>query len=255
MTAALTIDRAGYFDRLAEVESAHWWSLGMWRLAACWLEAALRSRSGLAALDVGCGTGLTAVRLARLEPIGSVVGLDPSPHALAHARERHPFSLVRASAIDLPLEAGRFDVVTCFDVFQHLPPGGDLRAAREIGRVLRPGGVAVVRTTARARGLRGAEGGYAPGELVAVLQAAGLAVERSSYANCLPALAQEVRGRLRRDPRGGHPAGAGLTIRLPHPRINRLMHAVASAEAALAGRLAVPLPYGHSTLVLARRSA
>src|SRR6185437_6542930 len=92
MTAALTIDRAGYFDRLAEVESAHWWSLGMWRLAAHWLEAALRGRRGLAALDVGCGTGLTAVRLARLEPIGSVVGLDPSPHAMAHARGKHPLS-------------------------------------------------------------------------------------------------------------------------------------------------------------------
>jgi SAM-dependent methyltransferase len=228
----------------------------MWRLAACWLAAALRGRRGLAALDVGCGTGLTAVRLARLESIGSVVGLDPSPYALAHARERHGFSLVRASALDLPLESGRFDVATCFDVFQHLEPGGDRRAAREIARVLRPGGVAVVRTTARARGTPGgSEGGYARGDLAAVLEAAGLAVERSSYANCLPALVQEVRGRLRRDPRGGHPAGGGLKIRLPHPGVNRLMHAVASAEAVLAGRLAVPLPYGHSTLVLARRAA
>ena len=41
VTPALTIDDPAYFDRLAEVEAAHWWSLGMWRLASHWLDAAL----------------------------------------------------------------------------------------------------------------------------------------------------------------------------------------------------------------------
>ena len=47
MSASLTIDQPAYFDRLAEVEAAHWWSLGMWRLASHWLSAAIRGRRGL----------------------------------------------------------------------------------------------------------------------------------------------------------------------------------------------------------------
>ena len=37
MTAIVTIDHPAYFDRLAEVEAAHWWSWGMWRIAAHFL--------------------------------------------------------------------------------------------------------------------------------------------------------------------------------------------------------------------------
>lgn len=256
MTTPLSIEQPAYFDRLAEVETTHWWSLGMWRLAAYWLGSAVRGRRGLRALDVGCGTGATTLRLARRPEIGSVVGLEPSPAALAHARG---IALVRASALALPFEGGRFDVVTCFDVLQHLPEGGDRRAVSELRRVLRRGGVALVRSNARGWGAEPERpgGGYRLGDLVEIFEQAGLAVERATHANCLPALAQEVRGRLfgigrQRDGAGPHPAGAGLRIRMPHPLVNRLMGGVSAAEAAVAGRFPARLPFGHSTMILAR---
>ncbi len=93
-------------------------------------------------------------------------------------------------------------------------------------------------------------------DLVGLLEGAGLTVRRASYANCLPAVAQEVRGRLFRGSGGpSHPSGGGLQIRVPHPAVNRIMGGVAGAEAWVAGRLGVPLPFGHSTLVLAERDA
>jgi SAM-dependent methyltransferase len=256
MTSLLTIDHPAYFDRLAEVEAAHWWARGMWRLAGHWLDVALNRRSGLHALDVGCGTGETAVRLARRPEIARVVGLDPSPRALAHARRRHGFPLVLGSALELPFDDAGFDVATCFDVLQHLPERADRRAAAELRRVLRPGGIALIRANANARAGRRVEGaGYRLGDLSEVFASSGFSIRRASYANCLPALAQELRGRLR--PRGrsrsGHPSGGGLRIQMPPPWLNRMMGGVTAIEAAVAGRLAVPLPFGHSTLLMAVR--
>jgi SAM-dependent methyltransferase len=251
MTLAPTIENPAYFDRLADVEVRHWWALGMWRLASYWLDEALAGRRGLRALDVGCGTGMTAVRLSRRPEIETVIGLDPSPEALDHARRRHGFPLVRGSALDLPFGDGWFDVLTCFDVFQHLPDhAGDLRAAVEIRRVLAPGGVAVVRSNGR--GFSRDRSGYRLGDLIEVLSASGLTVVRATYANSLPALVQEVRGRLSMQDLRCHPAGGGLQIQMPRPALNRVMMGVTGAEAWLAGRHGMRLPFGHSTLVYAR---
>jgi len=261
--APLTIEQPAYFDRLAEIETRHWWSLGMWRLASHWLRTPLRGQRGLSALDVGCGTGQTALRLARRPEIDRVVGLDPSPEALEHAQRRHPFPLVRGSAVELPFADSRFDVVTCFDVLQHVGPGDDRRAIAELYRVLQPGGIALVRSNARARGRASVEG-YRLHELIDRFNDNGFHVMRATYANFLPALLQEARGRLSAGSSGrtdrrkgarkqGHPAGGGLQIRLPHPWINQIMRGVSTVEAGIAGCTPIPLPYGHSTVLLARR--
>jgi SAM-dependent methyltransferase len=243
--AALSIDDPAYFARLAEVETQHWWSRGMWRIAAWWLDAELGGRRGLHALDLGCGTGLGAVRLARRPEITRVVGLDASDVALAAARCRHAQPLVRGSALALPFGPDCFDVVTCFDVLQHLPAGTLQRAALELRRVLRPGGVAVLRSNTERDGsvLDRLREGFAE---------AGFVVVRATRVNCLPALGLELLVGLRHRDRNGHPAGRGLRIRLPHPWVNRAMGMITTAEAFAAGRLAARLPFGHSTMLLVR---
>ena len=260
MTASpLTLDDPGYFDRLAEIEGAHWWSLGMWRLAAWWLDDALRGRSGLRAVDVGSGTGGTVDRLASRPEVAGAIGIEPSAEALALARRRFPDRpWVRGSALDLPLADATVDLAVAFDVFQHLPADGDRRASAELVRVLRPGGLAIVRSNARGLGPVANRGGttYALEELVEAIASAGLVVRRATYANALPALAQEVRGRLPGQGPGRSrtdPVGGGLRIRLPSPWINRLLGGVSTAEAFAAGRLGARLPFGHSTMVLAER--
>jgi SAM-dependent methyltransferase len=253
MTLPLTIDQPAYFDRLADVESRHWWSLSMWQLASYWLDDALRGRRGLRALDIGCGTGMTLWRLAERPEISEAVGLDPSRAALAHAR-RFPLRWVCASALALPFAEGTIDVITCFDVLQHLDADGDCRATCEIARVLRPSGVALIRSNARrwCSNARGQGREYELGELTSLVEHSGLMVRRATHANCLPAAAHEARSRLRLFSPAGSDV-AGLKIRVPSAGVNSVMRSVAGSEALIAGRLGVALPFGHSTLVLAKK--
>ncbi|MGY3576932.1 methyltransferase domain-containing protein [Bradyrhizobium sp. USDA 4504] len=104
-------------------------------------------RAGERVLDVACGTGVVA-RLAaqRVGPAGSVTGLDLNPGMLAVAASiaaarpttSAPITWQEASATNMPLPAGTFDVVYCQLGLQFFP---DRPAAlREMYRVLVPGG-------------------------------------------------------------------------------------------------------------------
>lgn len=101
-------------------------------------------------LDVGCGT---ATHLAELGAFGAVTGLDFSRRVVEACRESDPegrATYVCADALDLPFEAGSFDVVLdkgCLDCFvssetaRYAPRD---RYLCEVARVLGDGGVFVV---------------------------------------------------------------------------------------------------------------
>jgi len=91
-------------------------------------------------LDLGCGHGLVSGELARRSG-GPVVAVDRNRQALAE--DCRPFggaARICADATRLPFPAGRFDLVFCQFVFLWLDA---LAAAREVHRVLQPGGVLV----------------------------------------------------------------------------------------------------------------
>lgn len=96
-------------------------------------------RCGL--LDVGCGTGYYLSRLADLFERSS--GVDVSDGMLSIARANYPALDVRkAGAERLPFADASFDAVISCRVLTHI---ADIdNAFAEIGRVLRPFGVAVV---------------------------------------------------------------------------------------------------------------
>lgn len=98
---------------------------------------------GRAVLDLGCGHGMAAVLLARRG--ARVTAVDLSGGYLHEARRRAWVNGVRADFVQadaerLPFASGSFERIWGNAVLHHL----DLRqAARELWRVLTPGGVAV----------------------------------------------------------------------------------------------------------------
>lgn len=110
------------------------------------LLATARPARGERVLDVACGTGIVA-RLAA-EAVGDdalVSGLDPNPDMLAVARRAGPgIHWYERPAEDTSLPDGSFDLVTCSMGLQFF--ADRVGALREMGRVLAPGGRAVICT-------------------------------------------------------------------------------------------------------------
>lgn len=104
---------------------------------------------------------------------------------------RNLVRVARASVCDLPFASGSFDGVLSFDVIYHLGVASDQAALREAARVLRPGGWALIRVPAfdALRSEHDAAVHTRERYLLASLRdrvtAAGLVVERATYANTL----------------------------------------------------------------------
>lgn len=95
--------------------------------------------AGKEVLEVGCGTGMI---LREIAPVAErAVGIDISPGMLEQAKARG-LDVLEGSATDLPFEDDSFDVVYSFKVLAHVEEIE--RALSEVGRVLRPGGVATL---------------------------------------------------------------------------------------------------------------
>ncbi|MBK5232560.1 MAG: class I SAM-dependent methyltransferase [Thermoleophilia bacterium] len=95
-------------------------------------------------LDVGCGTGVVASRLA--DQGYTVTGVDPSGGMLEHLRATDPrIEAVQGSATALPFEDGKFDLTMCVAVMHHIAtPEAVHESLIEMVRVAKPGGLVLV---------------------------------------------------------------------------------------------------------------
>lgn len=112
---------------------------------------ALHPREGQTLLDMGCGSGPFALFLAHHFSLRVEV-LDVDPKCIAWQKRgaekiglsAPSFSATQGDSRSLPHPDGTFDVVLNLGSIEHIRDDGDAVAVREMARVLRPGGRAIV---------------------------------------------------------------------------------------------------------------
>jgi SAM-dependent methyltransferase len=240
------------YSIMYQVEGKHWWFIGRRRIIASFVEQICRelrnegcSRPRI--LDIGCGTG---GNLEMLAEFGEAEGVDVSVDALEFCRARG-LKIKQGAAESLPYEDGSFDLVTGLDVVEHLDD--DVAGLREMRRVLRPGGRALIFVPAFMF-LWGVQDDvsnhrrrYTLATIRKSMEAAGLSLERASYAN-LTFFAPILAGRLLMRLTGLRPASEN---NINVSALNGVLGKLFGAESWWLRRM--NFPFGVSAICVARR--
>jgi tRNA (cmo5U34)-methyltransferase len=106
-------------------------------------EETVRASEGVRAgriLELGVGTGETALRVLDRHPGAHLTGIDVSPEMLEEARRRLPDADLRVGRLEDPLPEGSFDLVVSTLAVHHLDAAGKADLFRRVAAVLVPGG-------------------------------------------------------------------------------------------------------------------
>lgn len=169
------------------VEANHWWFVGRRKLLRSLLKRAT-TPSQTRVLDIGTGTGGN-LRLLRELDFQSIDGIDFSEDAVRYCQEKGFSQVQLGDACQMPYSDGSFDLALATDVLEHLDD--DNLAAREMFRVLKPGGLALITVPAFPClwGLQDEVSHhfrrYRMGGLLGCLNRAGFTVEKKFHFNYL----------------------------------------------------------------------
>jgi len=242
---------------LYELEENFWWFVGMREITQALLDRIIPAGSAGRILDAGCGTGGMMSQLERYAADNNVVGIDFSETALRFCVQGQHAELARASVSELPFGDSTFDLVTSFDVLQHVPDQKDAQAIAEFYRVLRPGGFVFIRVAAYQWMRSGHDDAiavqrrYDLAELTAHLRRAGFTIRKASYANTLLFPVAAIK-RLIFTPKGRADAESEVK---PWPRslawMNGLLSVPLKIEALALNR--VDFPFGLSAICIGEK--
>jgi SAM-dependent methyltransferase len=242
------------FANIAKCERNFWWYRGMRKILLRLMDRHLAGRRITRVLEAGCGTGYFSWLL-RKEHHLPIVPMDISPEGLQYARAMGVERAVQGDATNIPFANGAFNLVLAIDVLAHLTRGTENAAASEMARVLAPGGLIVVRTSALDI-LRSRHSVFAyerqrftRRRLRGLFEAAGLRVVRCTYANSLLMPVALAKFRLW-EPLERGPASTGLDPVAPW--LDRLLYIPLAIESAWIGA-GLNFPAGQSLLLIGEK--
>ncbi len=244
------------FDLLPKVEPHHFWFVSRNELIG-WL---VRTYSGKArrVVEIGCGTGFVLTALRTALPDARIAGTELHSRGLVTARKRHGgnVELIQMDARATGLRSA-VDLVGAFDVLEHIPE--DDAVLVEIERMLAPGGLLIASVPqhpwlwSSADDVAHHQRRYKTGELARKAEAAGFEpIYRTSFVTLAFPLMALVRLAEKLSPKS-------KTLEEQHksefeisPLTNAILLWLCRVEHSLR-RLGLPLPFGGSQILVARK--
>jgi SAM-dependent methyltransferase len=244
------------FAHIVSAEERMWWFRGMNRILIRTLEQYAAGLEIRRVFEGGCGTGYLSSLLAR--HFGwRIAAIDLSHEGLRHARRYGFDSAVQADLRHIPFGAGVFDLVLCMDVLVHFQKGEEAVPLRELMRVLRPGGLIVIRVSAldalRSRHSQFTEERqrFTKRRLLRSVSAAGVGVLRCTYLNSLLLPVSFTKFRIWEPLTRQKPASG---VQVPGPLLNAALEVPLRIESVWIGA-GLNFPLGQSLLVVGRKPA
>lgn len=176
------------YEKMYKLEEDYWWFAGKRYLLSLFLEKYYNGRNDLKILDVGCGTGIV---MNMLKKYGDVCGIDAAKIAIGFCHKRGIKNIKLAKVQHIPYKKGEFDIITCLDVLYHKNVEDDVKAMKEMNRVLKPNGHIFITDSAMMclygrhdlahHGIRR----YSKKELKNKLKSSGFIIRKLTYYNTL----------------------------------------------------------------------
>lgn len=211
-----------------------------------------------AIMDIGCSSGFLLGKIRQAFPHGHVVGADYVPAPLRKLSKDHPdWPLIQFDLTSSPIPDACLDAVSLANVLEHI--GDDFTALRQVFRMLRPGGVAVIEVPAgphlfdiydkQLLHFRR----YSRRSLHKLLADAGLEVHDESYIGCLiyPAFSIVKKRNKRYLSLPDEEQMKMVEESIKMARGNPVMNAIMSLEETL--RYRIPLPFGIRCVAVGRK--
>jgi ubiquinone/menaquinone biosynthesis C-methylase UbiE len=131
------------YQNMYNAEEIHFYYVSLHKTILSLIQRYAPHKKNLKILDAGCGTG----KLAKLmQKYGTVTGIDMSNEALMFAKKRG-VTVKKGSVTEIPFPNNSFDIVTSIDVIVSKSVD-DRKALQEFYRVLKPGGILILRVSA-----------------------------------------------------------------------------------------------------------
>ncbi len=240
------------YTNLQSIEGRHWYYAGKREIVRHWLARTAGPRPDDTLLDCGAGTGIFAQEM---EAHCRVLVLDDHEEALRILRTRfRPEQILSLTGDRVPLPDGSLEIITALDVLEHVPD--DAAVVRGFHRLLKPGGVAVITVPACMALWSDWDVAlhhhrrYSRGQLRGLFAPEDWEVVHVNYTNVLvfPAvwLVRKARALFPSSRAGG---AARAEDRLPPAWLNALLR----AGFVIPARWRLPLPFGVSLLLVARK--
>lgn len=238
------------YRNIFDQEKTHFYYVGTHNAVKGFLKKYLPKKTKNIILDAGCGTGSL---IKKMKNFGKVYGIDASNEALKFARINGLKDIKKASVEKIPFKDNTFDAITSIDVLYHREVKSDLKALREFKRVLKPGGIIIIKNPAH-NWLKGnhdivihTKRRYSKEEFREKLKLVGFQIIKLSYIN-MSFFPLAIIKRLLESMLGSRPASdvSGLP-----PTINKILIHIYNFETKLLIKMGIP--FGLSLFAIARK--